>query len=129
MHPNNEEIADIKADMRVVKDSMNKMSEAQTLNTEAQTEVARQISGLLIEMKERDVRNEYLTIEVKTIGTRQVAFEEFSRPILTKAKARQDFKQKIIDSMGTSTGKLIYVVLITGGLLLLGVDPSNWKVG
>ena len=129
MPPSNEEIADIKADMRVVKDSMNKMSEAQTLNTEAQTEVAKQISGLLIEMKERDVRNEYLTIEVKTIGTRQIAFEEFSRPILTKAKAKQDFKQKIIDSMGTSTGKLIYIVLITGALLLLGVDPNNWKVG
>ena len=64
---NPEEIADIKADLRVVKDSMIEMSNAQTANTKAQTEVAKQISGLLIEMKERDVRNEYLTIEVKTI--------------------------------------------------------------
>ena len=127
MSPSHEEIADIKADMRVVKDSMVAVSAAQTANTKAQTEVAKQISGLLIEMKERDVRNEYLTIEVKAIGARQLAFEEFSRPILLKAKSRQDFKQKVVDSMGTSTGKLIYVVLITGALLLLGVDPSNWK--
>ena len=129
MSQNNEEIADIKADMRVVKDSINTVLESQAANTKAQTEVAKQISGLLVEFKERDVRNEYLTIEVKTINGRQLAFEEFSRPILLKAKARQDFKQKIIDSMGTSTGKLIYIVLITGILLLLGVDPSNWKVG
>ena len=128
MPPSHEEIADIKADLRVVKDSMTDMSDAQTENTKAQTEVAKQISGLLVEMKERDVRNEYLTIEVKNIGTRQIAFEEFAQPILLEAKSKQDFKQKITDSMGTNIGKLILAVFITGALFLLGVNPTNWKI-
>jgi hypothetical protein len=127
MPMNPEEIADIKADLRVVKDSMIAVSDAQTANTKAQTEVAKQISGLLIEMKERDVRNEYLTIEVKNISAKQVSFEEFANPILTKSKAKQDFKQKIVDAMGTNTVRLICAVLFAGALFLLGVDPTQWK--
>lgn len=121
------EIADIKSDLKVVKNSMVNMSNAQTENTKAQTEVAKQISGLLIEMKERDVRNEFLTTEVKQITHRQIGFEDFARPILIKSKEKQDFKQKITDSMGTNTGRLIIVVFVTGALLILGVDPTKWK--
>lgn len=123
-----EEIADIKADLRVVKDSMLEMSNAQTENTKAQTDVAKQISGLLIEMKERDVRNEYLTLDVKKVNERQVGFEEFARPILVKAKSWQDFRQKILDSMGTGTGKLILAIFAAGFLYMVGVDPTKWKI-
>lgn len=128
MPSSHEEIADIKANLRVVKDSMVSMSKAQTENTKAQTEVAKQISGLLVEMKERDVRNEYLTIEVKQIGNRQIGFEEFARPILIKSKARQDFKQKITDGIGTDTGKVILGIFIVGMLFIFGVDPTKWKI-
>lgn len=123
-----EEVTDIKADLKIVKNSMMLMSDAQTKNTKAQTEVAKQISGLLIEMKERDVRNEYLTIEVKTISERQINFEDFARPILIKSSSVQEFKQKITDSMGTGTGKLLLAILLAGFLFLIGADPTKWKI-
>lgn len=123
-----EEVTDIKADLKIVKNSMMLMSDAQTKNTKAQTEVAKQISGLLIEMKERDVRNEYLTKEVKTISERQINFEDFARPILIRSGSVQEFKQKITDSMGTGTGKLLLAILLAGFLFLIGVDPTKWKI-
>jgi hypothetical protein len=101
--------------------------ESQAANTEAQTEVAKQISGLLVEFKERDVRNEYLTIEVKNISAKQISFEEFAIPILTKSKEKQDFKQKIVDAMGTNTVRLVCAVIFAGALFLLGVNPAQWK--
>ena len=124
MPPSHEE----KADIRVVKDSMVNMSDAQTANTQAQTEVAKQISGLLVEMREREVRNEYLTIEVKQNSAKQEGFESYARPILVKAKAKQEFRQKITDSMGTNIGKLILAIFAAGALFLLGVDPTQWKI-
>ena len=127
MSLSHEEIADIKADVRVVKDSINTVLESQAANTEAQTEVAKQISGLLVEFKERDVRNEYLTIEVKNISAKQISFEEFAIPILTKSKEKQDFKQKIVDAMGTNTVRLVCAVIFAGALFLLGVNPAQWK--
>ena len=128
MSLSHEEIADIKADMRVVKDSINTVLESQAANTEAQTEVAKQISGLLIEFKERDVRNEYLTIEVKSIAAKQEVFESYARPILVSAKSKQDFRQKITDSMGTNIGKLILAIFAAGAFVMLGVDITQWKI-
>tara|TARA_R110002096_G_scaffold66306_1_gene161365 strand:- start:23562 stop:23948 length:387 start_codon:yes stop_codon:yes gene_type:complete len=122
-----EEVVDIKTDLRVLKSSISDMSMAQTENTKAQTAVARQISNLLIEMKERDVRDEYLATSVSDIKERQDEFEAFSRPIIVRTKKHHDFRDKVKDGFGSNAGKLLFLVFAACVAYALGIDPSKWK--
>ena len=109
-----EEVADIKADVRVVKEAITEMSSMSRDNIKSQMELTAQISSLVTEMKIRDVRVESVIENTTELKVNQKDFEKFARPILVKAKATQDFKSKITDSVGTSTGKLLITAIFTG---------------
>ena len=109
-----EEVADIKADVRVVKEAITEMSSMSRDNIKSQMELTAQISSLVTEMKIRDVRVESVIENTTELKVNQKDFEKFARPILVKAKAAQDFKSKITDSVGTSTGKLLITAIFTG---------------
>ncbi len=109
-----EEVADIKADVRVVKEAITEMSSMSRDNIKSQMELTAQISSLVTEMKIRDVRVESVIENTTELKVNQRDFEKFARPILVKAKATQDFKSKITDSVGTSTGKLLITAIFTG---------------
>ena len=123
-----EEVADIKADVRVVKDAISEMSNISKENTKAQINLTAQISSLVTEMKVRDVRVDTLIDNTEEMKTNQKDFEKFARPILVKAKASQEFKTKVTDSMGTSTGKLLIAAIFTG-LLYLAAQSLSINLG
>ncbi len=119
-----EEVADIKADVRVVKDAISEMSNISKENTKAQINLTAQISSLVTEMKVRDVRVDTLIDNTEEMKANQKDFEKFARPILVKAKASQEFKTKVTDSMGTSTGKLLIAAIFTGLLYFVAQSLS-----
>ena len=123
-----EEVADIKADVRVVKDAISEMSNISKENTKAQINLTAQISSLVTEMKVRDVRVDTLIDNTEEMKTSQKDFEKFARPILVKAKASQEFKTKVTDSMGTSTGKLLIAAIFTG-LLYFAAQSLSINLG
>ena len=123
-----EEVADIKADVRVVKDAISEMSNISKENTKAQINLTAQISSLVTEMKVRDVRVDTLIDSTEEMKANQKDFEKFARPILVKAKASQEFKTKVTDSMGTSTGKLLIAAIFTG-LLYFAAQSLSINIG
>lgn len=123
-----EEVADIKADVRVVKDAISEMSNISKENTKAQINLTAQISSLVTEMKVRDVRVDTLIDNTEEMKANQKDFEKFARPILVKAKASQEFKTKVTDSMGTSTGKLLIAAIFTG-LLYFAAQSLSINLG
>lgn len=113
-----DEAAEIKQSVRALQKSHDEVLSAIKDNTDS-------VNNLVTEFAKRDVRDEYLERELNTTKNRQQDFEEFARPILVKAKEKQNFEQKIKDSFGSSTGKLIYIIVALGIAAALGLDLSG----
>lgn len=113
-----DEAAEIKQSVRSLQKSHDEVLSAIKDNTDS-------VNNLVIEFSKRDVRDEYLEKELNETKNRQQDFEQFARPILVKTKDKQDFEQKIKDSFGSSTGKLIYIIVALGLAAALGMDLSG----
>lgn len=92
-------------------------------------ECTKAVQDLVVEMKERDVRDEYLKEEVKNSEVKLQRFEEYARPILSRSKGWQDFNDKIKDAFGGGIGKLILAIVGLGILAMLGIDLSGLYKG
>jgi len=114
-----QEAAEIKANVHALEKSYDQTITAIKDNTKA-------VNDLVIEMKERDVRDEYLKAEVDLVKQDLHQFKKHADPILQKSKGWQDFFGKISDSMGGSIGKLILALIGLGVLAMLGIDFSGY---
>lgn len=112
------EAAEIKATVNALEKSHDQTIVAIKENTQA-------VQELVVEMKERDVRDEFLKAEVQSVKAEQKQFEEFSRPILVRSKRWQDFTDKIYGSMGGGIGKFILAIIGLGFLAMIGVDIAG----
>ena len=122
----------IKTDIEVLKTSTKQCLEATTKSADAQTKVAEQIGQLLVEMKERDVREEYRTKEITelkeaviTVDGKIDDFIEKEMPTLTRCKARHKRIDKALEGLSSNVGKLIAIALVVGVMVMLGLDPTK----
>ena len=116
-----------------IKSSLVILSNAHIESAAAQTELSKQIAAMLLEMKERDVRDEYLKLEIKEIKERQSKALDFAMPIARRAKKEQDARDRLMETMNTSwarnlAGALTFALGV-GVLVIiaqsLGMDLSN----
>ena len=127
-----DEALQIKTDIEVLKTSTKQCLEATTKSAEASAKVADQISDLLIEMKERDVREEYRTKELQElkdsigyVDNRIAEFIESELPTLTRSKLRHNSIDSIITGFTSNIGKLLLGFVVVGIAYSLGLDPTK----
>ena len=127
-----DEAYQIKSDIEVLKTSTKQCLQATTKSADASAKVAEQISNLLIEMKERDVREEYRTKEIvelkEAIGfvdKRIADFIDTELPTLTRSKLRHGRVDKVLEGLSSNVGKLIGIALVVGVMVMLGIDPTK----
>jgi len=127
-----DEALQIKTDIEVLKTSTKQCLEATTKSAEASAKVADQIGNLLIEMKERDVREEYRTKEVTElkeligfVDTRIADFIETEAPTLARSKLRHNTVDSIIAGFTSNVGKLLLGFVVVGVMYSLGLDPTK----
>ena len=127
-----DEALQIKTDIEVLKTSTKQCLQATTRSAEASSKVAEQISDLLIEMKERDVREEYRTKEitelkdsVALVNTRIVDFINSETPTLARSKARHSTIDEIKKGFSSNMGKFLLIATIAGLMFSIGLDPTK----
>ena len=114
-----EDSVDIKSSIIILNNSMSQLSDSQTKLSNTMTE-------MLLEMRERDTRDEYLKEKVSEIDSRQREIIEKTMPIIERAKAGQDNIDKFKSALFSSWGKMASVGLVIIVAYILGVDISKW---
>ena len=124
-----EEAAEIRAEHQTLKEEVGKVVNALHENTVTTRE-------MLIEMRERDVRDEYRQKEfeelkeaVKGVDTKIDDYITNQQPVLDWAKRRKELYDSLWSGVTSNTGKFISVILIVGVAMVLGIDFTNIKVG
>ena len=120
-----DEIVEVKTGIEILRSSISRMSDAQAENTKAQTQVSKQLNDLTLELRERDVRDEYLKKEVVHIREHQTRFEEFARPVISRSKKTQERADKFYDSLFGNWGKIFSLVILIGIMYAIGLDPTK----
>ncbi len=127
-----DEALQIKTDIEVLKTSTKQCLQATTRSAEASAKVADQISNLLIEMKERDVREEYRTKEITelkesviVVDSRIAKFIESETPTLTRSKARHLTIDEIKKGFSSTMGKFLLLAAVAGIMFSIGLDPRG----
>lgn len=120
------------SEIQVMNDRMNSLEDTVVRGIEASEQVSLSVNNLLIEFRERDVRHEYEREASEALGRKvdglattindQIAYQA---PILDRAKKAQDRWDSMINSMGTTTGKLVIGLLVLGVMVMLGLDPRT----
>jgi len=124
-----EEAVQIKSDIEVLKNSTTQCLQATENAAKASQLVAEQISNLLLEMKEHDIREEYRAEELKQLrGSIDLVNNKIDEyiPVLTRAKSQQDFNDGIKAGMSSTAGKLAMIAAIIGAMYLLGINPPSF---
>lgn len=123
-----EEAAEIRAEHQTLKEEVSKVVSALHENTVTTRE-------MLMEMRERDVRDEYRQKEfedlknaVNTVNEKIDNYIENKQPILDWASGNKDFWDGVKSGFQSNTGKFIFVILVFGVAMALGIDFSNIKV-
>lgn len=90
------------------------------------------VGEMLLEMKERDVRDEYREkefIELKEyivkIDDKITDYIESKEPIVEWAKRRKEFYDSLVSGITSSWGKLVGAAIIIGVAYVLGMDLSK----
>lgn len=113
-----QEASDIKSSVSTLERSVTALVTAQTKSTEAITE-------LVIEMRERDVRDEFIKAEVLDLKVKREAIVKEYEPVLRRCKETQKKWDNFTSSMTTNWGRLLSIALLIAVLMLFGIDPSK----
>ena len=117
---------ELKTEIELLKQSTSGLLDAQKETTASITNLANAISGLVSELKTKEVKDNYLEKEIIVLKAEQKDFEDFARPVIVRAKKGQDRVDKFFDALVTGTpSKLFYIVLAAGILSLLGLNISG----
>ena len=107
------------SEIRIMNDRINSLHDTIVRGAEASEQVSVSVNQLLLEFRERDVRHEYereasekLSVKVTEINVTIEEFIHSKEPILARAAKSQARWDGLINSMTTTTGKLIIGVLI-----------------
>jgi len=95
----------------------------------ASKEVAQQINGLVIEMRQRDVKDEFRDRQVDTLAMRvdtmNSKFEDYVKTeseVLKRVKRSHDRVDKFIDGMTSNNGRILSIVIIAFIAWAIGLD-------
>lgn len=110
-----DEIGTIKTNMALLSQSVTQLSNAQTKSIEVQTNLAVKMGDLLMEMKERDLRDGFLREKILQMEERQKSIATDVLPVVLRAKASQDGWDKLKGSVLSTWGK------VAGGVILLAI--------
>ena len=122
----NEEVIDIKSSMIVLTRIVSELTDAQINNAASQSKLAESITALLIEMREKDIKDEHLKEEVKEIRGNQNRAMDYAMPIVRRAEVNQKRADAFKASIESGWGKMIAGAIVAASLLLLaqalGID-------
>lgn len=120
-----EEAAQIKSDHTLLKEQFSQLVTALHENTSKTGE-------MLLEMKERDVRDEYKEKEFKelkeavnTTNERITSYIEGNEPLLMWAKKKKEFNENVWSSIGSTWGKMVGALIVIAVAAVLGLDLSS----
>ena len=95
----------------------------------ASKEVAQQINGLVIEMRQRDVKDEYrdkqadiLTDRFDRMNNRFEDYVKAESEVLKRVKRSHDRFDKFVDGMTSNNGRILSIVIIAFIAWALGLD-------
>lgn len=120
-----EEAAQIKSDHNLLKDQFSQLVSALHDNTMKTGE-------MLLEMKERDVRDEYkekefkaLKLAVDSTNIRITDYIEQNEPLLLWAKKKKAFNENVWSNIGSTWGKMAGALIVVAIAAALGLDLSS----
>ena len=122
-----ERAAQIENEQSFIKEQISQVVIALNNNTE-------KVGEMLLEMKERDVREEYREKEYEAMSDRvlfvDAKIDEYikvKQPIIEWATRRKEFYDSLWGSIRSTWGKMIAVFVIAGVAMALGLDLSAIK--
>ena len=125
MSISSEEAAAIRAEQAVLKESVSQVVEALHENTKVSGE-------MLLEMRERDVRDEYRDKEfaelkqaVLKVDKKIDDYIDDKQTIIDWAERRMSFYDKMLSGMTSTWAKMLGAILVVGVLMVLGLDVSK----
>jgi len=132
-----DERIDIRSSLIVLGKLVEGLADQQAESTKANTKLTAMIANVLMEMKERDIRDEYLKLEIKEIKERQIEKLALYEPIALRVKAdhlKQDKRRALYESDSIRIlVKLVAGVLGVGIIvvvaMLLGLPISALNIG
>ena len=105
---------------------------AYTDNTKAQTKMTGELTELVSTMRESNVRSDLMLDALVEQGNKNEAsiskHLDFAGPILMRAKRHQDNMDKMITSVFSKGGLLVFGIVLLAIGALFGIDPSSIKV-
>jgi hypothetical protein len=129
---NAQEAIQLKTDVEILKLSTNQVITALGESTEAQKENTKLIHSLLIEMRERDVRDEYRAKEIdgikeaiKLTDKNLSGYIKDNRENLGRLSRRYDLKDKFITGITSTWGKIAAGAILIGAAYVLGFDLTK----
>lgn len=119
------EEVDIKSGMIILERSVSDLTRMQSQNTAAQTKLSDGITELLVEMRERDVRDEHLKSEVSIIKSEHTAIMAEYLPVMQRAKRSQQRWDSFWASVTTNWGRLASIAIVVAIAMALGLDITK----
>ncbi len=120
-----EEAAQIKSDHNMLKDQFSQLVSALHDNTSKTGE-------MLLEMKERDVRDEYKEKEFKELkeavqatNNRINEYIESKEPYMSWVKKKKEFNDNMFNGITSTWGKMVGALVIIAIAAALGLDLSS----
>lgn len=120
-----EEAAQIKSDHNMLKDQFSQLVSALHDNTSKTGE-------MLLEMKERDVRDEYKEKEFKELkeavqatNDRINQYVESKEPYISWVKKKKEFNDNMFNGITSTWGKMVGALVIIAIAAALGLDLSS----
>lgn len=124
-----EEAAQMRADQAFIKEQITHVVEALHQNTKVSGE-------MLIEMRERDVRDEYREKEfselkeaVKSVDKKIDDYIESEKQVIDWARSRKQFYDSLLKGMTSTWGKMAGALIIIVFFAAIGIDLTKLKIG
>jgi hypothetical protein len=129
---NAQEAMQLKTDVEILKASTNQVITALGESTEAQKENTKLIHSLLIEMRERDVRDEYkakeideIKVSIKLTDKSLTRYIEDNKEPLSKLNKHYKRKDQFISGITSTWGKIAAGAILIGAAYVLGFDLTK----
>jgi hypothetical protein len=108
------------------------LEKASTDNTNAQTKMTGELTELVITMRESNVRSDLMLDALVEQGDKnEITMKshlDFAKPILLRSQRSQDNIDKMVTSIFSKGGLLIFTFILVAVGIALGIDPSSFKV-
>lgn len=129
-----EDIIQVKSDVDSLNKSMNLLVTSISDSVEAQKATSKNVNDLILQMKERSIREEYKEKEIerikdnaKRVENTLVAYVDSNAEPMQKLIRSQALKESFFASATSSWGKVAAMIVIVGVAYVLGIDLSNLK--